>query len=70
MKYLITNSQVDIHSITGPKWIRHGKGLQTWPDGSNYNGSWHEDIMTGHGIKMNSCEDIYEGEFSNGKANG
>ena len=44
----------NIESITGAKWIRHGKGLQTWPDGSNYNGEWHEDIIAGHGIKMNS----------------
>ena len=28
-------------------WIKHGEGIQEWPDGAKYTGGWHEDQVQG-----------------------
>eukprot|EP00971_Amphidinium_carterae_P186131 3694804-Amphidinium_carterae.1 len=29
--------------------VRHGRGVQVWPDGARYEGQWEEDKAHGHG---------------------
>lgn len=47
------------------------KGIFTWPDGSTYQGDWHESVMSGEGtLKVkNPCE-IIKGKWVNGKLHG
>lgn len=51
-------------------WVKHGKGVQTWPDGGEYDGNWHEGKMQGFGKFVHANQDVYEGEFVADKANG
>jgi len=55
------------------KWkngLRDGKGVQTWPSGSKYEGDWVEDQSNGKGKLTHANGDIYEGDWINDKANG
>lgn len=50
--------------------IRHGYGVQYWPDGAHYEGLWQFNIAEGHGTFWHAEGDIYTGEFKNDMANG
>lgn len=50
--------------------IRHGKGVQTWPDGSKYIGDWYQDSAHGKGKLIHGDGDVYEGYWKNDKADG
>jgi len=50
--------------------LRHGKGIQTWPDGSKYEGYWKNDMANGKGRLIHADGDVYEGEWINDKAHG
>ena len=50
--------------------LRHGKGIQTWPDGSKYEGYWKNDMANGKGRLIHADGDVYEGEWVNDKAHG
>ena len=50
--------------------IRHGRGIQIWPDGAKYIGYWQNGKACGKGKLYHSDGDIYEGEWSNDKPNG
>lgn len=50
--------------------MRHGNGLQTWPDGASYSGQWQNNIAVGKGRFTHSDGDMYVGEWSNNMANG
>ncbi len=50
--------------------IRHGYGVQYWPDGAHYEGQWQFNIAEGHGTFWHAEGDIYTGEFKNDMANG
>ena len=50
--------------------LRHGQGLQIWPDGSYYEGYWENDLVNGIGRLVASEGDVYEGQWLNGKTNG
>lgn len=50
--------------------IRHGFGVQEYPDGSKYSGGWVDDNITGKGKMYRSDGDIYDGEWRNNKAHG
>lgn len=50
--------------------VHHGKGIQTWPDGSKYEGYWHEGRMHGYGRLIKANQGVYEGEFKADKADG
>lgn len=41
--------------------MRHGTGVQRWPDGSMYEGMWRDDVATGLGRFTFANGDIYEG---------
>lgn len=49
---------------------RHGKGEQTWSDGSKYEGYWKNDKANGRGRLIHGDGDIYEGEWVDDKAHG
>ena len=50
--------------------LRHGRGVQVWPDGSIYEGYWKHDKAEGRGRLIHSDGDVYEGEWKEDKANG
>lgn len=50
--------------------IRHGYGVQKWPDGAIYEGEWREDVAEGKGKLVHVDGDVYYGEWKQDKANG
>ena len=50
--------------------IREGRGCQTWPDGSLYEGYWKENKTTGKGRLIHADGDVYEGDWFDDKAHG
>ena len=52
------------------KNVRHGRGIQIWPDGAKYTGYWKNDKASGKGKLYHSDGDINEGEWDNDKPNG
>ena len=47
--------------------MRHGYGVQVWPDGARYEGYWQNDKANGKGKFYHVEGDIYEGEWVNDK---
>jgi hypothetical protein len=52
------------------KNVRHGRGIQIWPDGAKYIGNWKNDKACGKGKLYHPDGDIYEGDWDNDKPNG
>ena len=52
------------------KNLRHGRGIQVWPDGSKYIGYWKNNQANGKGKLIHQDGDIYEGDWQSGKPNG
>ncbi|CAD8170427.1 unnamed protein product [Paramecium octaurelia] len=55
------------------QWLgkeRHGKGIQTWPDGALYDGEWQHNKAYGKGIFRHADKIEYEGEWKQSKACG
>ena len=52
------------------KNVRHGRGIQLWPDGAKYVGYWKNDAANGKGKLYHADGDIYEGDWVNDKPNG
>lgn len=50
--------------------MRHGPGVQVWPDNAKYEGEWRENKANGRGKFWHADGDIYEGEWEDDKANG
>lgn len=50
--------------------IRHGKGVQTWPDGSIYEGWWYDNRANGQGRLIHGNGDMYIGMWKDDKAHG
>ncbi|CAJ1421720.1 unnamed protein product [Effrenium voratum] len=50
--------------------VRHGFGIQVWPDGASYQGQWCHDMANGLGVFRHSDGDVYEGQWKNDKADG
>ena len=50
--------------------VRHGRGVQIWPDGSKYEGYWKEDMANGRGRLIHADGDVYEGDWQDDKAHG
>ena len=50
--------------------VRHGFGVQTWPDGAKYEGYWKNNKAEGKGTFWHVDGDIYEGDWKDDKANG
>jgi hypothetical protein len=49
---------------------RHGKGINTDPDGSRYEGNYFDDMMHGKGIIILPNGNRYEGDFFDSKPHG
>ncbi len=41
--------------------IRHGYGMQVWPDGAKYEGYWRDNVAEGRGMFYHVDGDIYDG---------
>lgn len=54
----------------GTKGVRHGFGVQIWPDGAKYRGMWVNNKAEGKGTFSHADGDEYEGEFRHDKSNG
>lgn len=50
--------------------MKHGYGVQIWPNGNKYEGFWRNNLMHGSGKMIQNTGDIYEGDYKDGKANG
>ena len=50
--------------------VRHGFGVQTWPDGAKYEGYWKNNKAEGKGTFWHVDGDVYEGDWKDDKANG
>ena len=50
--------------------VRHGRGIQIWPDGAKYEGYWQNDMANIKGKLIHADGDIYEGEWADDKPNG
>ena len=66
--------ELDNEAIYVGQWskagLRHGRGIQTWPDGSKYEGYWKNDMANGKGRLIHADGDVYEGEWVDDKAHG
>ena len=54
----------------GFRYVRHGCGVQTWPNGGEYDGFWYNDKIYGQGKFAYPNGDTYDGNFVDGKAQG
>ena len=52
------------------KYIMHGEGLRTWPNGDRYDGEYRDGQAVGTGKFKYANGDVYEGQFENDRANG
>lgn len=50
--------------------MRHGLGLQTWPDGASFHGCWRENRVHGTGRFVHADQDEFVGEWQNNTAQG
>ena len=41
--------------------MRHGYGVQVWPDGAKYEGMWEDGKATGKGKFVHVDGDVYDG---------
>jgi hypothetical protein len=49
---------------------KEGKGVQTWVDGSIYEGYWRKDKANGRGRLIHADGDVYTGDWKDDKAHG
>ncbi|KAM3134321.1 hypothetical protein pb186bvf_013606 [Paramecium bursaria] len=59
-----------IYEGTWKSGLRHGFGIQMWPDGSVYEGEWYSDQAHGYGRLVGKNGEIYEGQWKEDRANG
>ena len=50
--------------------LRHGFGVQIWPDGAKYEGRWKLNKAEGRGIFWHADGDVFDGEWKEDKAHG
>jgi len=50
--------------------MRHGHGVQVWPDGAMYSGQWEDDKAKGEGRFEHVDGDVYKGQWLDDKAHG
>jgi hypothetical protein len=51
-------------------FVKHGRGMQKWPDGAKYEGDWRDGMAQGRGTFHHANRDLYTGEFYMDRANG
>lgn len=49
---------------------KDGQGMQTWVDGSLYEGYWTNDKANGRGRLIHADGDVYDGQWKDDKAHG
>lgn len=65
------NNSVYYGDVCKVTFLRHGKGILQWANGSYYNGWWYKDeAHGGTGILYHHDGDIYEGDWQHNKAHG
>ena len=55
------------------EWVdtkKHGKGVETWPNGYIYTGEFKNSLWSGQGILTFPDGSTYDGEWANGFMNG
>lgn len=50
--------------------MRHGYGVQIWPDGAKYEGKWRNNKAHGKGKFWHADGDVFDGEWKEDKAHG
>lgn len=50
--------------------IRHGRGIQEYPDGARYEGEWKNNKVEGRGTFYHVNGDVFDGQFVADKACG
>jgi hypothetical protein len=50
--------------------MKEGRGVQTWPDGSEYDGEWKENTAWGEGTLRHPDGSRYEGRWMHNHAHG
>jgi hypothetical protein len=65
-----TGAMIKINEKDRVYYVRHGHGIQTWPDGANYEGEWKFGRVNGYGVFNHSSGDKYKGNFEEDKAQG
>lgn len=56
--------------LVGEEEVRHGYGVQIWPDGARYEGQWEFNKANGKGTFWHVHGDKYEGDWLDDKAHG
>ena len=64
------NGSVYTGYLKGTEGLRHGPGVQIWPDNAKYEGEWKDNMAHGKGKFWHADGDIYCGEWKEDKANG
>lgn len=50
--------------------LRHGRGIQTWGDGSLFEGYWQDDKANGRGRLIHADGEVYDGQWLDDMAHG
>ena len=60
-----TNSYVNTYKGDVKEYLRNGKGIAYYSDGSSYDGDWVNDMREGRGIMIYANGNKYEGDWKN-----
>ena len=64
------NKRISYEGETDEKGFKDGRGLQTWPDGTVYEGHWKGGKANGRGRLIHAEGDVQEVDWVDGKASG
>ena len=63
----INNKQIYFGEWDKNNNVKHGRGIQLWPDGALFSGYWKNGKACGKGKLKHSDGDIYEGDWLDDK---
>lgn len=64
------NKRISYEGETDEKGFKDGRGVQTWPDGTVYEGHWKNGKANGRGRLIHAEGDVQEVDWVDGKADG
>lgn len=64
------NKKISYEGETDDKGFKDGRGVQTWPDGTTYEGHWKNGKANGRGRLIHAEGDVQEVDWVDGKAEG